>query len=195
MFLLGFGHKARQGKNTAALAFLELCPIDSNAGLFAFGEALKKEVKKACLQYGGADKLIAAWKESGLMPDWVHHEYGKERTLYQWWGTNFRRAQDERYWLKKIQKTFDASRPDVALITDVRFPNEAEYVHSLGGILVKVTRTAKPDVLVPEHPSEQALDGYTGWDFELIADSVKDLEDKTRQLYRELKKGRRLWRL
>jgi hypothetical protein len=186
MVLVGFGHKARQGKNTAAFAFLEECPLESHARMFAFADALRAEVKKAIRQYGTDSALIAAWKEDGLMPEWVVPESGKPRTLLQWWGTDFRRAQDPDYWVKALFKTFDKLQPDIALVTDVRFPNEAAAIKAAGGYLVKVTRTSKPDLAVPAHPSEHALNGFTGWDYELVAATVDELKKKTLALYAEL---------
>lgn len=187
MLLIGFGHKARQGKNTAALAFLEACPIDSHARLYAFADALRLEVRKACYQMGSQDALIESFKEAGLMPDWVHAEQPKPRTLMQWWGTEYRRKQDPLYWVKRLRKTFDDAGPEIALVTDVRFPDEAAAIKSWGGYLVRVIRTTEPDVIVPKHPSEQALDGYAGWDYELTAASVPELKEKARALYQEMR--------
>jgi hypothetical protein len=188
VLLVGFGYKARQGKNTAAHAFLEQCPLESEARFFAFADALRAEVTKAVRQYKTEAALISAWKESGLMPDWVRPELGKARTLYQWWGTDFRRAQDPDYWIKRLFATFTKIKPDTALVTDVRFPNEADAILAAGGYLVKVTRLGKPDIVVHEHPSERALDGYNRWTHELTAATVDELKKKTLALYREIER-------
>jgi len=187
--IIGFGHKARQGKNTAALALLEASPIDSGGRLCAFAGALRAEVRKAIILYGSASTLIKEWKRAGVMPEWITPEVGKQRSLYQWWGTDFRRAQDANYWIKKFDAAVKNSGIEMPLVTDVRFPNEAEYVRSNGGILVKVTNTSKPDFDVHEHPSEQALDGYAGWHYELRAASVAELQAKARALYEKIRRA------
>ena len=88
MILIGFGHRARQGKNTAAQAVMDLQPLDTEVRLYAFGDALKTEVRVACAKFSGQSELIRAWKEAGLMPEWVHFEEPKPRSLLQWWGTD-----------------------------------------------------------------------------------------------------------
>lgn len=52
------------------------------------------------------------------------------------------------------------------IITDCRFPNEADAVKSRGGIIVRVNRTARElGGRDPKHESETALDAYQGFDF------------------------------
>ncbi len=188
MLLIGFGHRARQGKSTAASAVLEACPLETQVHLYAFADALRSEVRTACARFGGQFNLIEQFKESGLMPEWVHFEEPKPRSLLQWWGTDYRRAQDPDYWVKRLRKTLDNHQPEVALITDVRFPNEADAIHAWGGYVVRVIRTTAPDVQVHEHPSESILDGYHGWDFTLTAANVPELQAKARALYADLRR-------
>ena len=83
MILLGFGHRARQGKSTAALAVLDACPLETFAVQYAFGAALRTEVRTACGIMGGQWQLIEQWKAAGLLPDWVHFEEPKPRSLLQ----------------------------------------------------------------------------------------------------------------
>jgi hypothetical protein len=181
--VIGFGHRARQGKNTAAQAVLDACPLDMQVRMYAFADALKTEVRKACCAFGGQYALIAAWKEAGLMPEWVQCEDPKPRTLLQWWGTEYRRSKDPDYWTTRLRNTLSEHNPDVALITDVRFPNEVEFIHGLGGYVVKVERLSKPDIAVKEHPSEAMLDGYAGWDFHIKAADLRDLQRQARAIY------------
>lgn len=185
MRVIGFGHRARQGKNTAALAILNACPLPTHVALYAFADALRMEVRSACAKFGGQFALIQAWKEVGLMPEWVHFEEPKPRPLLQWWGTDFRRKQDPNYWVKRLRKTLNDHRPDVALITDVRFRNEADLIHELGGTLVEVERIGVPDVDVQEHRSESELDGYTGWDFIIRAADVNELRRLAVEVWEE----------
>jgi hypothetical protein len=162
-------------------------PIATNVKIYAFGDALRAEIRSAARQCGGGEyHLIKAFKEAGLMPDWVETESGKSRLLLQWWGTDYRRAQSPRYWINKLFPRIDRDKVEAALIADIRFLNEAEEVKVRGGILIKCTRTGAPDFDVHEHPSEKELEGYTGWDYELVAASVKELQDKTREVYREI---------
>jgi hypothetical protein len=189
VLVIGFGHRARQGKNTAAQAVLDACPLDMQVRMYAFADALKTEVRKVCCAFGGQYALIAAWKEAGLMPEWVQCEDPKPRTLLQWWGTEYRKAKDPDYWIKRLRTTLSEHNPDVALITDVRFPNEVAFIHGIGGYVCKVTRLGAPDVQVQEHPSEAVLDGYTGWDFSIQADTVAECQKKAREIYASVLRG------
>lgn len=60
------------------------------------------------------------------------------------------------------------------IITDTRFPNEANAVKERGGINVRVTRPFKSD-MHGQHPSETALDNYKAWDY--IIDNNGTIED------------------
>ena len=185
MLVIGFGHRARQGKNTAALAMLNSMPLDTHVIQYAFGDALRSEVRVACAKYGGQHALITAWKQSGLMPEWVICENAKPRTLLQWWGTDFRRAKDPEYWVKRLKTTLDNHNPDVALITDVRFPNELDAIRAWGGVYVEVVNTGDTDIDVHGHPSEAALDGVRA-DYWIVAGSRDECEEKAAGLFRQI---------
>lgn len=200
MLLIGFGYKARQGKNSAALAVLNASPLDSHARLYAFADALRAEVAKVLKESGGLAELVQrGWfiGDGGprtlgnckvTLPAWVKDEIGKPRTLLQWWGTDYRRTQDANYWTDRLKDTLERDKPEMALVTDVRFPNEVDAIHALGGYVVKVVRTTPPDVKVPAHPSENELDGFTGWDFTIEAANLPDLRKKAIAIYRQLEK-------
>ena len=51
------------------------------------------------------------------------------------------------------------------IITDVRFPNEADAIKERGGILIRLTRTTPVAEEVAKHESETALDNYDKFDY------------------------------
>lgn len=72
------------------------------------------------------------------------------------------------------------------IITDVRFPNEVKVIEDRGGVVIRVNRDYKnplmPDVAIPEHPSETALDDH---DFKHVIEndgSIEELVKKVKQL-------------
>jgi len=77
------------------------------------------------------------------------------RQFLQTLGTNALRDQvNEDIWINSLFSDF---KPESHwLITDVRFPNEAEAVKKKGGIVVRVDR----GLVTGTHPSETALDDY-----------------------------------
>ena len=152
MILLGLSGKKQSGKNTVA----RLIAQHSKGSVYelGFADALKIEVATAC----------------GVPLDYLEEQKSRFRPILQWWGTEFRRYDDLDYWIRKVgTKLIESSyKPDVAIITDCRFVNEAEAVRSWNGVMVRVLRTTELQNHDP-HSSETALDSYKH-DFTLIND-------------------------
>lgn len=88
------------------------------------------------------------------------------RSLMQWWGTEYRRAQDDNYWVKK---TLDlCSGNEVYIISDLRFKNEAKGIRDAGGYLIRVERPGRPSISNANHPSEIDLDDWEDWDHVIL---------------------------
>lgn len=82
------------------------------------------------------------------------------RAILQQWGTEHRRGQDLDYWIKIADDRVKILGNDPIVVTDVRFQNEVDWVHSLGG---EVWRINRPSTGGMDHVSE-ALDALTGVD-------------------------------
>jgi hypothetical protein len=203
MLLIGFGNKARHGKDTAAEAvrdyynqkndlFLRHGQLKGikHVGIYKFATVLYQEVNTFLRVYNGQDN-VGTWHNYSpgfdsngnniIIPEWVTPDpnpqvselapYGKHPKLLQWWGTEFRRAQDPDYWVKKLFASIPTNT-DIALVSDVRFPNEADSITQRGGYNVNVTRirndgySYQSEDRSPSHPSEIALDAYN-WQFRL----------------------------
>lgn len=145
--IIGIGHKARQGKDTAAKAIIRAS--GGEAVRYSFAEALR----------------AVARVEHGMTR--------KDAPLLQYLGTDHYRQRDPDIWVRTLYWQLDEERPAVAIITDVRYPNEMEFVRALGGECWKVERYFPngtryvDDSRDPNHISETALDAAT-WDRVLI---------------------------
>ena len=68
------------------------------------------------------------------------------------------------------------------IITDVRFPNEAQAIKDRGGIVVRIERPGGESHCGGAHASETALDDY---DFDIVINNdgtIEELIDKVKQL-------------
>jgi hypothetical protein len=98
------------------------------------------------------------------------------RQVLQWWGTEFRRSQDNDYWLKRMavfcRAAHDTGAKGVA-VPDTRFENEAQFIHDAGGVVIRIERTGLP-VVESGHVSSKKfpphLIDYTVWNDRRLAD-------------------------
>lgn len=159
---------------------------------YAFADALKREANEAAVAAGGMQEFLTLPNKRFVMgkgyykdfPDWVQYDpdalmddplcpLGKQRTLLQWWGTEFRRNMDEDYWVRQLAHTIELEKPQFALITDMRFPNEMEFVKQYGET-VRVDRAGLPP---STHASETALADTSDEDWSVILENNGSLQE------------------
>lgn len=65
------------------------------------------------------------------------------RQILQWWGTEYRRAQQPSYWVQRLQakvQELQAAGISHVLVTDVRFADEADCIRAMGGQIWRIHR-------------------------------------------------------
>jgi len=98
------------------------------------------------------------------------------RQLLQFIGTDLLRTQlHQDVWVDSLMMEYSSNQK--WLISDVRFPNEAEAIKALGGLVIRVDRDGPHD----PHPSETALDEY---DFDCVIDNNGSLKDLTGEVHK-----------
>lgn len=132
MKLIGISGLARSGKDS----FYEKCiPFLEGKGFkhkrFAFADALKEECDPFLKQNVG----ISAFTEKNNEKEII-------RPLLVVYGTHIRRKINKNCWIEKIEPKVKESISDktFSFITDVRFDNEIDWVHNLGGESIHITR-------------------------------------------------------
>jgi hypothetical protein len=99
--------------------------------------------------YGGMGKNLA----TKLYP----HDDGSmtAREFMQFFGSEIMRKMHGPVWINKTLRQISMEQSAIAIISDVRFPNEAEAIKRAGGIIVKLNRKQKTKDL---HQSEEGVD-------------------------------------
>jgi len=92
-----------------------------------------------------ADELKRMLVKAGILtPDEVKEKTPYARRMLQLIGTELIRKQiDKNFWVKKLDekiKYLIKEGKERFVIDDVRFPNEAEYIRSLGGKIIRIKR-------------------------------------------------------
>jgi hypothetical protein len=146
MKILGISGLARSGKDS----FYELCkPFLDKEGVkhrrMAFADELKEEADLILSKYVG----ISAFTENA-------EEKKVIRPLLVTYGTHIRRKINPNCWIEKVQSNLKdlEGNNEFVFITDVRFQNEIEWVHSAGGSSIHVSRSGT----IPPNEDERQND-------------------------------------
>jgi hypothetical protein len=162
--LIGLVGKARSGKDTFARGLVE-----RGYTRVAFADPLREMVERidplVTLPGGSGARLSSALMNFGGWEGIKGSPYGPEaRRLLQEAGQAVRRL-DEGFWLRVgLGKARDviaacpAARAGAAVITDVRYTNEADAIQKAGGVLVRIVRPGLEST--DTHASETELDRY-----------------------------------
>ncbi|KAG5188951.1 hypothetical protein JKP88DRAFT_253127 [Tribonema minus] len=103
------------------------------------------------------------------------------RKMMQVLGTECVRANfGEDHWIRHLRMRLDACQSQIAIVTDVRFHNEAQFLRDYEGcraVLIRITRPRSTDVR-DEHASESAI-ADINCDVTVLNDgTVQDLQTK-----------------
>lgn len=128
----------------------------------AFADGVREEVEDflsgAVVEFAGEfpKELWDLLETVTIEEVWGKPTSPKMRRVLQLWGTEFRRAQDSEYWIKKTEKKIiDLLYRGVSVVvTDMRFPNEVALVERLGGMVWRVDR---PGLKSDGHVSEESV--------------------------------------
>lgn len=96
---------------------------------YSFADQLKTEVAPFLSNLCGVD----VWTQDSDVKKDI-------RDFLVWYGTTFWRKRDPKRWIREVDVQLKqySNELDFALISDVRYPNEGEWVHSMNGYLVHI---------------------------------------------------------
>jgi hypothetical protein len=155
--VIGFGSKARQGKDVAAAA---LAKEVTGARIYAFSDAISTYCRVA------------------------HGMKTRDPVLLQRVGLDARRSNPST-WIDALYWRIHEDSPKLALITGVRFPDEVQMIRDMGGKVWRIDRFARDghrfvaSDRAPDHPTETALDNVS---LDTIIRNDGSLEDFRRRV-------------
>ena len=140
----------------------------SNCKRISFGDMLRDELSQVFdIEYSALFDRSKDYEYSQVT--WAYfnerirklygRSYGKEfltyRQLMQIYGTDYRRYEDQNYWLNKWRDEVNRTPEDMCIIApDVRFANEAEPFME-HGLLIRINDALPREA--PPHPSDMLL--------------------------------------
>ncbi len=156
MKVVGFGCTAQVGKDTAANYLQTKYPKKLKRVAFA------DELKKAAMVI-----FNLSWEQCfgpQEIKEKIDPRYGKSpRQLLQELGEKMREIFPD-IWIVKV---FNEAIPelqeqgyDCFAISDVRYPNEANWIHKQGGVVARIERKNCGVTIGAEHSSETAMKAY-----------------------------------
>ena len=181
--IVGLGHRKRVGKDTFGQLLrtsLERCGY--RVFRISFAYYMKETAWKLLSHIGLGDSNYyeenPVYKEIplplvGKTPRQIWIEYGNAmRVIYpNIWVDRVRSFIDNIDAFPSFGSFILGRKPVAFVITDVRFPNEADAIRQWGGSLAVVRRRAAP---VANDPAETSLEWYDGWEW--IVDNNGTLE-------------------
>jgi len=174
--IIGLGHEAQQGKDTVAAHLIQTYGrrasgewgkfFSLDIRRYAFADLLKVEV----FDYLQARTFLTS--QAGFpipkgLPDptklyslqekidFINANKEEHRPILQIWGTEYRRRQSKKYWVVQTLDRITSDAPQVALISDMRFENEA-------GVCDYTVRVIREGFHIQQsgHMSEQELSSH-----------------------------------
>ncbi len=121
--IIGIGGVARVGKDTFCAEIIkEFKVLGLNARRLAFADQLKNDLKDFLLAKSG----VNVYTEDNL-------EKNQIRPLLVEYGKLMRERSQGFYWINKLKPIVDDNRNNsiISIITDVRYPNEVEWINSI----------------------------------------------------------------
>ena len=188
--IIAFSGPMGSGKDTYATELLKIYP---DAMITSFAKALKIEATDVIgLYHAGMYDQIAEYLNIEtndlinlliILEDTTLGDTGSTRTpavrkLLQTIGTEIRRKQDPKYWIKQLERNIVNSLSEIVIITDARFHNELECVTNFDKSIVfklhvtpeeQAERIQNRDGFTPTNLSHASENDFKNFDHENVA--------------------------
>jgi len=166
MIVIGITGKAKSGKDAMVEEYLKR-PDHPLTQRLAFADGVKHSASAIFRESVG---MFYEHKEE------ISEQWGiSYREMLQKLGTDFARDMiDKDFWVKWLDSKLKTIPTSIGLVfvTDVRFDNEAKWIHSQGGAVIEVLRSMD-SILTPTQEQHSSEDGISSEliDYHIINDS------------------------
>lgn len=145
----------------------------------AFADELKR---KAMIDFGLTYEQVHGDEKEKLISKYMK----SPRQILQIMGTEWYRTIYQDYWVEALDKILKAGAVRTRngiVISDVRFPNEVEFVKDNMGIIIRIIRPSQTYITTNNHVSETAIDDFKA-DYVLMNDgSISELYKKIDDIF------------
>ena len=170
--IVGIGHRQNTGKDTFA-RFVTAELRDRTTGIAIESRSFASKLK---------DTTYSLYQWTGIKPPQYYKDFPEHKkdmipalgiTMRQLWidmGQHMRKY-DENVW---VNATLRNNLPHILFIRDLRFPNEANQIRELGGVLVKMIRPGEPEI---DDEADKGLKHWTDWDEQYSCVNLSGIKD------------------
>ena len=174
MKVVALGHRKRVGKDTVADVL-----VDEGWVKLSFAEPLKHGV---CNLYGFPYEYYNNEMKETILPQW-----GKSpRDLLIYMGTEVLRKDNPDHWIKLMEISIEKIKAEGTakgiVVSDLRFPNEFEFMKKINACCIKIVRESVPNT---SDIADNALEGYDFGNLVSNDGSVSDLITKVKSIIGE----------
>lgn len=137
--------------------------------IYNFADILKKNI---CIDILGLsyDQCYGSDNDKNQLTDLlIDNKQASAREIMQYIGTDIFRKIKSNVWVDSTIKQIFKDNPEIAIITDCRFPNEVEAIKKVGGKVIRLNRNP----FNSDHLSESVLDesNYNWSNFDYVVNN------------------------
>lgn len=166
--ILGLSAKRGGGKDTLARFLSDGHGVEQLSLAKTLKERIGLDFGLTHQELNGSSKETPLPQYNGKTPRDIMIAYGQ-----------FFRSVDPDFWLKQLKLVEREKQYGMVSISDVRFKNEANYIRSLGGLIIRLERDPKLNIYGPALISDISETDLDDYDFDVVlpADKNVDLKD------------------
>lgn len=184
--LIAFSGRKQSGKTTSG-EFIQSISGE-NTKLYAFADRLKKDICIDILDLS-VEQCYGSDEQKNTITNISWN--GKKltaREVMEVVGTDIFRALKVDVWTASTINLIKKESPGIAIITDVRFPDEVDAVKKIGGKVVRLTRNPFNANNLIENALDQDRYDWSNFDFVLDNSSmnIDEKNEKLRQFFADL---------